>query len=783
MSIPTSLRDVFIGANAAGGPNFDLIENSLRFRRSQYLERSPGNVTPTNNKIFTLSVWAKYNPNNTAGGPGDRFVWACTVTNTYNWASGFSGNSGPNRWQLGAYPGSPSSFYSSLASDRSFRDPAAWYHIVLRWDTTQSTASNRVKVWTNGEEITWWTGTVVRYPDQNSVCPWNDGQSRTQRLGYANFFNGVQNQFDGYMAEAYCVDGQALSPTDFGEYDANGVWVPKKYSGTYGNQGFYLDFSDPSNIGADRSGNGNNFTPSGFELSNTSNSLYDWTIDSPTNSTPIINSLINDGNTPTISEANQRIAAPNGSGFQFATVPLPKSGKWYFEYEQISGTGGYGVGLFNSNGGGVPGYNYTGIQYRPDGTVYLNGSLVRNVGWSGSYVGLEVDMDNYQVEAFIGGSSFGGKYNLTTGLEYLIYVACGGGGQTQDNRMNFGQRAFSRTPTSGYIPLRTAELPEVDIKDPSDYFQTVLDTGANILSSAQSTFSNGLWWIKDRANSNQHQFVDSVRGSTNALTSPNDVAESTYSAPSGNSVAWCWSAPEAWSNSAGSNGANIASSGRRNLDTGFSIVNYSGRRPTSSTLAHGLNQAPEFIICKTRNTTYSFHVHHKSIGSSYVLILDTSQSKLSSSGSFSSINSSTFTVGNDAGTNEVGTNNMIAWCWHSVPGYSRFGSYVGNANSDGPFVYCGFRPAFVMIKITSSSGGWSIFDTSRDTYNPALKTLKADEQTQEQSNSSIGYDLVSNGFKIRTSNSDYNSSGGEFIYMAFAEHPFGGSNVYPTPAR
>ena len=756
MSIPTSLRDVFIGANAAGGPNFDLIENSLRFRATAGNQLQRTQVTATNANKVSWSAWVKMGAGTppSGGGYGGALRGGGNpyhqVLYVYSYTSGGSTFGWSQNWGTNASGKATTNFDSGSNTGQQLRDFSGWYHLFVRMGS--ATGNGSMRMYVNGQEIFYQKNDDV----SAEISRWQYGVEN-----YGNY-GGSSQYWDGYLAEVHMVDGQELPPTDFGQYDENGVWIPKVYTGTYGN----------------------NFTPSGFELSNTSSSNYDWTTDSPTNNTPTINPLINDGNTPTISEANQRLSAPSGSGFQFATVPLPKSGKWYFEYEQISGTGGYGVGLCNSNGGGVPGFiENTGIQYRPDGTVYLNGSLVRNVGWSGSYVGLEVDMDNYQVEAFIGGSSFGGKYNLTTGLEYLIYVGAGGGGVTQNNRMNFGQRAFSRTPTSGYIPLRTAEIPAVDIKDPSDYFQTVLDTGANILSSAQSTFSNGLWWIKDRANSNQHQFVDSVRGSTNALTSPNDVAESTYSAPSGNSVAWCWSAPEAWSNSAGSNGANIASSGRRNLDAGFSIVNYSGRRPTSSTLAHGLNQAPEFIICKTRNTTYSFHVHHKSIGSSYVLILDTSQSKLSSSGSFSSINSSTFTVGNDAGTNEVGTNNMIAWCWHSVPGYSRFGSYVGNANSDGPFVYCGFRPAFVMIKITSSSGGWSIFDTSRDTYNPALKTLKADEQTQEQSNSSIGYDLVSNGFKIRTSNSDYNSSGGEFIYMAFAEHPFGGSNVYPTPAR
>ena len=730
------------------------IEDSLRFRGGQRLN---GNLVAT---AFTVSYWVK------ASSPGSSLQ--------YQYCSGTDGVSI-----------NTSSVFNYLANGTShttpgvYRDPAAWYHVVV---SQSGTGTNQGTLYINGSQVRQFTGA----PYASS-----SGQFNIGRYYDGNYY------FNGYIAEFHAVAGTALNPTSFGEYDENGVWIPKKYSGSYGSNGFYLDFSDPSNIGADRSGNGNNFTPSGFELSNTSSTSYDWMEDSPTKNHPLVNFL-----SPS-TEGNQSQLGFDNAALQTAATSINyyikpatfgiTSGKWYWEgtvkvLGATNGTqGAANMGVvapgFNANsyiGADANGWNYNfdALKAHNGVTTAYGSTYIQN-----AVIGVALDMDAKTITFYKDGVSQGQAFTGLPDLVFPAWSASSTGGYSPQWYTNYGNLPFAHTPPAGFKPLSTADLPSVDIKDPSDHFTTILDTGANILSSAQSTFSNGLWWIKDRANSNQHQFVDSVRGSTNALTSPNDVAESTYSAPSGNSVAWCWSAPEAWSNSAGSNGANIASSGRRNLDTGFSIVNYSGRRPTSSTLAHGLNQAPEFIICKTRNTTYSFHVHHKSIGSSYVLILDTSQSKLSSSGSFSSINSSTFTVGNDAGTNEVGTNNMIAWCWHSVPGYSRFGSYVGNANSDGPFVYCGFRPAFVMIKITSSSGGWSIFDTSRDTYNPALKTLKADEQTQEQSNSSIGYDLVSNGFKIRTSNSDYNSSGGEFIYMAFAEHPFGGSNVYPTPAR
>jgi hypothetical protein len=344
-----------------------------------------------------------------------------------------------------------------------------------------------------------------------------------------------------------------------------------------------------------------------------------------------------------------------------------------------------------------------------------------------------------------------------------------------------GGLPFRYGPPAGFSELSTENLSAVAIKNPSDHFSAILDTGANILTAAQAKFSNGLWWIKDRANSNQHQWVDSVRGGNLALQMPTPGAETAYVAPSGNSVAWCWNAPDSFTSSAGS----ISSSGRRNDAAGFSIVSYTGNNTTGATIGHGLSAAPKVMIVKERDGVSRFTMYHGDLGATKYLDFDDDAAAYTSTGSNSTWNSTSpsstvFTVGANGATNE---NNMpiIAYCWAEVPGYSSFGTYVGNGNADGPFIYTGFRPAFVLVKRHTTSGGYTVKDSARSPYNPSNIWLTNDSTAAENTGADLT-DFLSNGFKIRYSGGQ-NTSGVGYIYMAFAEHPFGGADVSPSPAR
>ena len=321
----------------------------------------------------------------------------------------------------------------------------------------------------------------------------------------------------------------------------------------------------------------------------------------------------------------------------------------------------------------------------------------------------------------------------------------------------------------------TGNLTELAIRDNSTsntrFYALEIDgnvyVSESILSAAQAAFPSGLWWIKDRANSNQHQLVDSVRGGNLALTSPTLGAEAAYTAPTGSSVAWSW-------NYDSSNPA----------QNGFEIITYTGNATVGKTVSHNLGKAPEFIITKERSAGGNYWCcYHVGGGVGYIY-LNTSgayQHNPSAPVMYTAVSDTTWTLDDNGQVNGNGIN-YVSYAWTSVPGYSAFGSYTGNSNADGPFVYTGFRPAFVLCKASNGTSSWFIWDSTRNTTNPAISTLYSDLDADEDT--SIGtIDIVSNGFKFRQTGTNMNISGSTYVYAAFAENPFGGENQPPATAR
>jgi len=309
---------------------------------------------------------------------------------------------------------------------------------------------------------------------------------------------------------------------------------------------------------------------------------------------------------------------------------------------------------------------------------------------------------------------------------------------------------------------------------------------AGILDYAQAAFPNGLWWIKDRENSNQHQLVDSVRGGNLALTTPTRQQEIAYAAPAGSSVAWCWNAPDAFT----SNDGTIPSSGRRNVGAGFSIVSYTGNGQSNQTIGHGLSQFPGFIVTKIRDTSAAspeYATWHESLPDNRMLFLNATKELQDGLGNYfvdSLFSSTLFGVGNDAYGPNISGKRYIAYCWAPIPGYSAMGQYLANGTTDNVFVYTGFRPAFLLVKVIDEvTTSWMLFDSARDTYNPSQTWLGPSNDNAEFQSTAYYHDFLSNGFKIRSSNNVLGASGKNYVWVAFAEHPFGGANVSPSPAR
>ena len=344
------------------------------------------------------------------------------------------------------------------------------------------------------------------------------------------------------------------------------------------------------------------------------------------------------------------------------------------------------------------------------------------------------------------------------------------------------------------------------INKPDTYFNTKLYTGTGAENGITGVgFQPDFTWIKGRSTAYDHRLVDSVRGATKELYSDLTIAEATdtqglksfdsdgftlgtTSAVNNSSstfVSWNWLA----SNTTASNtDGSITSTVSANTTSGFSIVSYTGTG-SNATIGHGLGAECKMVIIKNRTDAVDWTVNHQplcaSLGDYSRYLVLNATSAVSGAGNVrfqnTAFTSSVFNVGTDNTTNGSG-DNIIAYCFAEKKGFSKFGSYTGNGSADGTFVYTGFRPAFVMVKETNNINSWRILDNKRDTFNVMTKSLYANLSNAEGS-SGHNTDFTSNGFKLRDSDTSMNRSGGNFIYMCFAENPLVGTNNTPATAR
>ena len=777
----------------AGVPN--PISKSLRFNSadSAYLNRTPASAT--NRRTFTWSGWFKRcNPATTN-----------TLFSAYVDANNFFGirlrEEGDNgRLEILNYS---SAYDMRIETTQVFRDVSAWYHLVVAIDTTQATSTNRVKLYLNGSQITALSTTT--YPSQNFDTDVNNTNAHyVGSLSTSQYHNG-------YLTEINFIDGQALTPSSFGMTDpVTGVWEPLKYSGTYGTNGFYLNFKDATStttLGLDYSGNSNTWTTNNFSV--TAGVGNDSLTDVPTpwivyNTTGDVGGVVR-GNyctlnpltkpaSATISNGNLDTTLSTTSGSRsVASTFYQDTSSWYWEAVATTvGNNSAGIGIANTsfvvgNEGGTGCYFYLS-----DGRKVINNTYSSyGASWiANDVIGVAFDATNGTITFYKNGSSQGQITGIPTGVLYTPFVCSNTSVTASVFVANFGQRPFAYTPPSGFLSLCTTNLPASTVLKGGDYFNVVLWTGNDASRTITGYgFQPDFIWTKGRNVAAGHRLSDAVRGASSGtmlnLNTASTDAENTDTAITGFAsdgftmngsnhpnvspytyVGWGW-------NAGGSNATNtsgtITSTVRASTISGCSIITYTGTG-ANATVGHGLGVAPDMVIVKKRSASENWAVYHTSIGATKYLTLNLTDAETTSATRWNNTapTSTVFSIGTSGNVND-NTATYVAYCFDAISGFSAFGSYTGNASTDGPFIYTGFRPAFVLIKRSSAVESWCLMDSKREGYNvdndPLFANLSNAEGTQDF------LDLLSNGFKLRSTDTGVNGSG-TYIYMAFAENPF-----------
>jgi hypothetical protein len=530
-----------IRVGAAGAGDYE-IERSLRFNSADgpYLENTPS--SHSNKKTMTFSFWFKRVVN-------DNFVSIFRSFGNSDNRHSLDFLSGGQIRLWGNYNGSVA---MTVQTSQVFRDPCAWYHFVLALDTTQATASNRVKMYVNGEQITSFSNSS--YPSQNFEFGFNDQNVATQ-IGVPS-----DTQCNYYIAEFQEIDGSQLTPSSFGETNAvTGQWNPIKYAGSFGTNGFYLNFSDNSGttattLGKDSSGNGRNFTPNNFSVS--AGEGNDSLEDTPTLNYPTLNHRDIGFTTQSqmvFSNGNLNVRAESGKWASTRGTFHVKTGKWYWEVKCVL-AGGLRpfIGIIESTvrlasnqteQSNELGPSSTGIAYQTGFPLIRGGT--NTTGYStnvpscatGDIVGVALDMDNKKVFFSKNGTFFASQDPANSSGELVgfsttmqnatIAPAIQVYNNTSEAAINFGQRAFDYTPPTGYKKLNSANLPDPSILLPDKHFDTLLWTGNETSRSITGLNFQPDWvWIKNRTRFS-HALFDTVRGATKRLRSDDNSVEAT----------------------------------------------------------------------------------------------------------------------------------------------------------------------------------------------------------------------------------------------------------------
>lgn len=809
--LPGLIMPAAIMRPPAGGPPVDApTARSLRFNSADSANLTRTNGVPTAALKWTLSWWEKRSelsvPHSIFGATGTNntcFTYAVTNGNTAGDAFNFqltTPNTRPHR------------------TTALYRDPAAFVHCVVAYDSANATAANRVQYYRNNILQTSPVATLTL----NQSSAFNENAA-TFKIGLGTAaIGGVSDYFDGYMAEVAFIDGQALTPSSFGAADATtGIWGKIDLAGlTFGNNGFWLKFTDNSNItaatlGKDYSGNANNFTPNNFSV--TAGVGNDSLTDVPTNGgtdTGVGGEVR--GNFATLNPLNVGFGISGtgalknglldwtvtGTGTKawLATMALT-AGKFYCENTITAVGAGAGLGLvaevdlpLTTNAAGV-GAGPKG-WVRQAAVIWHNNSSAAfgSAITTGDVVMMAVDIPGGK-GWFGRNGAWEGSGNPAAGANPAFtftpgsdawYIAAQGI-DTVAGTINFGQRPYTYAAPSGFKTICTQNLADPAIIVPTSCLDGLQWTGndADPRSITPVGFQPDLVWVKKRSGSNlrDHVLVDAVRGPLLGLATNLSIAENNQGPNTRGTV-----------KSFLSNGFTIGSGDtdavnavtntytswawKKGAPQGVEIVAYTGDGTTNRNIAHALGVAPKFAFIKSR-ATGAWYIWHQNLASVAHYLTFSTAMPVNTTSPFGTGNWSAtqFMVSANTISLNASAVNYIAYLFSEVPGFSRFGFYTGKADVDGPFLWCGFRPRLIFTKKVDgavTSANWGMLDALPNPDNPATQYLLTDTTAMEAAGTAAAglfLDILSNGFKLRGTGIPQNDAQ-SYIFAAFAQHPF-----------
>jgi hypothetical protein len=547
---------------------------------------------------------------------------------------------------------------------------------------------------------------------------------------------------------------------------------------------FTLTYVGAEALAPDNSGNSNNWTMNNISL--TSGVTYDKMIDSPTvyddgstgrgNYATLIPSYTPTDSSASLSYGNLRITGT--TSYVLSSIAIPTSGKWYCEMTAISVSYGFGF-AFGIRSLDLSINDVYVVMRAASNNYSINKGTATLASWSnipaGAVLGCAFDNDAGTMNIYSNNVlifTVTGIPNVASSTSnWHFHVA--GDSISDVNDMNFGQRPFTYSPPSGYKALNTYNLPTPTILKGNQYMDATTYTGnnsTNVITNSGS-MQPDMVWIKSRSSVTNHMLNDSVRGAGKDIFPNLSSAESTTNIlTSFNSTGFTLSAD----GGGAGNGNGLTYVGwqwKKGATPGFDIVTYTGTG-SARTISHSLGAVPALMLVKQRSSGADWIVYHKNLTSaSYYLALDLQISQASDTTVWNNTapTSSVFSLGTNTAVNKNGQT-YIAYIWAEVPGFSKFGTYTGNGDADGPLVNCGFRPKFLITKNISSTSDWGLKDSARSPYNVMSESLYPNLSNAENGGT-VNTDFYSYGFKPKNSGTGMNSSA-TFVYMAFAENPF-----------